>query len=262
MAIIRKRLLFWLIRAYIKKWGKVITFSFLIGLTIFFSLIYATQNLSHLFPHRMERIGLVGAYTADNLPPQIMNKISRGLTKVTPEGKVEPDVAKSWEIRDNGKTYVFRLRDDLTFVDGDNVTSETITYEFADVTTERPDTSTIVFKLKDPYAPFLVTASRPIFNDNLKGIGEYKLSDLELNGTFLSSLSLSSAKDKRRNEVYTFYPNQEAVKTAFMLGESTKIQGVNSLDFMSTDLETHSNVVIEKKFGAPKSKYTAKSIGG
>ena len=246
MAIIRKRLLFWLIRAYIKKWDKVIAFSFLIGLSIFFTLIYASQNLSYLFPHRKEQIGLVGAYTSDNLPPQIMNKISRGLTKVTADGKVEPDVATSWEIQDNGKMYVFHLRDDLTFVDGDKVTSETITYEFADVTTERPDGGTIVFRLENPYAPFLVTASRPIFKDGLKGIGEYSLADLKLNGTFLSSLSLTSAKDKRRNEMYTFYPNQEAVKTAFMLGESTKIQGINSMEFMNTKLDSHSNITVEK----------------
>lgn len=246
MAVIRKRLLFWLIKAYLRKWGKVFVLSFLAGLIIFFALMYAFQNYSYLLPHRKERVGMVGAYQTANLPPDIIGKISRGLTKVTPDGSIEPDVAESWEIRDNGKTYVFRLKEGLEFVDGDEVTSEKITYEFADVKTERPDPYTIVFHLDNPYSPFLVTASRPIFKEGLIGIGEYTLSDLELNGSFISSLSLISKEDTRKNETYTFYPNQEAVKTAFMLGENTRVIGVNDMRFLDTTIDSHSNVEVAK----------------
>lgn len=246
MAVFRKRLLFWLFKAYLRKWGKIIVLSFLAGLLIFFALIYASENLSHLLPHRKERVGMVGAYTTDNLPPQILSKISRGLTKVNENGEIEPDVAAKWEIKDSGRTYIFHLRKDLTFSDGDEVTSDKITYEFEDVTTEKPDPYTIIFKLEDPYSPFLVTASRPIFKDGTKGVGEYTLSDIELNGTFLSSLSVTSKKDKRKNETYTFYPNQDAVKTAFMLGESTKIIGINDPTFLDTQLDKHSNVTVEQ----------------
>ncbi len=246
MAVFRKRLLFWIIRAYLRKWGKIFIFSFLVGLAVFFILIYLIQNFSYLLPSRKEKIGIVGAYRLNNLPSEIVDKISRGLTKVSEEGKILPDVASSWEIKENGKKYIFHLRDDLFFINGEKVTSDTISYDFKDVEVSRPDKSTIVFTLDKPYAPFLVTTSRPIFLDGYKGIGNYALSNIKLNGTFLSSLALNSKTNEKKNETYTFYPNQDSLKTAFMLGKSTKIIGVNSLSFLDTKLDNHLNVSIKR----------------
>lgn len=191
---------------------------------------------------------MIGAYTTDDLPADVLSTMSEGLTNVSPTGKISPAVASSWEIKDNGKTYVFHLRKDLTFEDGKPVTSKTITYPFADVKTIRPDDATIIFQLKDAYAPFLVTVSRPIFRDGLKGISEYKLADLKLNGPFVSSLTLASTKDKTKELSYIFYPNQDALKTAFLLGETTEITGINDLTYNGQsliskgDINTHKDV--------------------
>jgi peptide/nickel transport system substrate-binding protein len=243
--VINRRLFIWLIRAYIKKWGRIILLSFLGGLFGFFFLIFFSKHIAHLFPQR-ERIGMVGAYTLDDLPTSITQELSRGLTKVSPKDEIQPDLASSWEIKDNGKTYIFHLKKGIHFSNGKEVTSNTLGYSFKDATIEKPDNYTIVFKLKDQYAPFLVTVSRPIFPKGLQGLGEYTISNIKINGDFISSLNLTATRNKQVQQMYIFYPNQESLKTAYLLGEVTKISGINSPVVDGTNLSDHRNTVTNK----------------
>jgi peptide/nickel transport system substrate-binding protein len=209
-------------------------------------LIFFSEKFAHFFNLNKTSIGMIGAYSADDLPQDILTTMSEGLTKVSETGEIQPAAAVSWEVKDKGKTYVFHLRKDLSFDDGKPVTSETISYPFADVKTLRPDKETIIFQLKDAYAPFLVTVSQPIFRDGLKGIGEYKLSAIKLNGSFVSSLTLASTKDRAKETSYIFYPNEEALKTAFLLGETTEITGINDLTYNGQKLLNKGNVSANK----------------
>src|ERR1700734_530090 len=102
MAVIRKRLIFWLIKAYIKKWGKTILFSFLAGLIIFFALLLISKYYSRIIPlSHTQTIGLVGAYTEDQLPTEITDELSTGLTTVAADGTIKPGLASSWDVLDN-----------------------------------------------------------------------------------------------------------------------------------------------------------------
>src|SRR6185503_9585323 len=102
-----RRLIFWLIKAYIKKSGKTILLSFLLGLLIFFSFVFSSKYFNRIIPvYKKASIGVVGAYRQDNLPPVITNKFSRGLTSVEKDGSIKPDLAEKWEIKDKGKTYI------------------------------------------------------------------------------------------------------------------------------------------------------------
>src|SRR5471030_1274736 len=104
MAVIRKRLIFWLIKAYIKKSGKTILFSFLAGLIIFFAALFFGKYYSYIIPFsHTDTIGIVGAYTQDTLPSEITGKLSSGLTTIAPDGTIEPGLASSWDVLDNGK---------------------------------------------------------------------------------------------------------------------------------------------------------------
>ncbi len=247
MAIIRRRLLFWLIKAYIKKWGKFIAFSFVAGLIIFLSLIIFFTYISHLFPVK-KTVGMVGAYTADTLPTQITSKLSRGLTRVEPNGQIKPDLASSWEISGNDKTYTFHLKKGIYFSNKKEFNSSHIQYSFADVDIKRPDKSTIVFtlKTKDPYAPFLVTVSKPIFPKGFSGLGEYQITDSTLNGEYISELSITNKKNKKEQITYLFYPNHEALKTAFLLGEMTEVTGINEDTFQGIPLTNSKTTTVKK----------------
>ena len=42
----------------------------------------------------------------------------QGLTRIGPDGSVQPDLASSWDVEDGGKAYVFHLQPGVTFHDG------------------------------------------------------------------------------------------------------------------------------------------------
>jgi len=44
--------------------------------------------------------------------------VFQGLTRFGPEGQVEPDLAKSWDISPDGKVWTFHLHKGVTFQDG------------------------------------------------------------------------------------------------------------------------------------------------
>nr|MBP9719043.1 hypothetical protein [Candidatus Levybacteria bacterium] len=176
--VFRKRLIYWLLKEYIRKWGKTFLLFFFIGLLVFSALIFLVSFYKPSLPQiQKETIGLVGAYTPSTLPPVIMQDAGRGLTKISPSGKIEPDLAASWQIKDKGKTYIFILKQNEYFTNGKNVTSQLINYNFSDATLEKPDTYTIIFHLKDVYTPFLATVSRPVLLNGTIGVGKYKIKD-------------------------------------------------------------------------------------
>ena len=89
-----------------------------------------------------------------------------------------PGLAESWEIRDGGKTYIFRLRKGLKWSDGHPFTSADFTFWYEDVIRDKeltpiapswiapgggefsltaPDQWTVVFHFKEPNGIFLET---------------------------------------------------------------------------------------------------------
>jgi len=92
------------------------------------------------------------------------------------QANIEPDLAESWEIPDP-LTYVFHLRSDAQFHDGRPVTAKDVLYTFRTLmdgsikTTKAgtyrliesiraPNDHTVVFKLKEPFAPFMWNLTR------------------------------------------------------------------------------------------------------
>ena len=248
MIVLRRRLLIWLIKAYVKRWRKSIAIYFGIGLFVFFLfnriLSYPITRMPFI---EKEIIGMVGAYTVDRLPAEILNKISRGLTKASDDGKIFSDIAQKWKISPNGKGYAFFLHKNIYFSDGKNLTSKDIAYDFSDVSVIRPDKYTIVFNLRDIYSPFLTTVARPIFKKGFVGMGDYRVKKIKLNGDFVESIELYSEKKKKIYIYQLFYPTDTALKTAFALGEVTKITNLSDLSFKNTTFSAFKNTAIAKK---------------
>lgn len=100
------------------------------------------------------------------------SKIYEGLITFAPDMKPLPLLAESWEISEDGLTYIFNLRQGVKWHDGEPFTSADVVYSFgtylpdAFARTRRvmelveemtaPDDYTVVFKLKEPYAAFMI----------------------------------------------------------------------------------------------------------
>ena len=110
---------------------------------------------------------------------RILSNMYDGLTRFRDASlEIEPGLATSWTISPDGKTYTFKLRDGVLFHDGSRLDAEAVKFNFDRVLdkdhpyyhtgpfpfiftlgpierTEAPDPATVVFHLREPYAPML-----------------------------------------------------------------------------------------------------------
>lgn len=215
-----------------------------------FSLAILLILNTYLFPrleNRVEKIGLTGTYTIHSLPEEIVNEISFGLTSVNDKEEIKPGAAYKWEIKNNGKTYIFHIKNDLFFHNSKKLTSDNLNINFKDAKREKIDEYTVKFDLKSPYSPFLASVSKPIFEKNYSGLGKYKISKIDLNAGYLRSLSITNVNDKRQKKIYYFYPTEEALKVAFSLGEVNKIEGTSDFILKDSSMSKWKNVKISRK---------------
>lgn len=195
-----------------------------------------------------QKVGIVGKYTASQLPSEIQNLISSGLTSILADGTTVPSLASSWKVSEDGKVYTFILRDNQYWHDSNLVIAKNINYNFSDVATSVLDDKTIEFRLKEPFSPFPVIVSRPVFKKGFIGTGEYKVVSLKRNGQIVEKIVLKP-KDKKSKEgslIFQFYPTEEAARVAFKLGGVDSIKNLSGLG----NLEGWTNIQItpEVKF--------------
>lgn len=193
------------------------------------------------FGFKQEKIGLTGRYEPDSLPPLIQDLVGQGLTHIGEDGTVEPALASSWNTSDKGKTWTFTLAKDKTWQDGERITSSDIVYEFTDVAIEKPDDSTIIFKLENPFGAFPSVVSRPLFKKGLLGTGEWRVEKLSISGTYTQQLVLKNQIGDKK--IYKFFPSEERTKLAFKLGEVDQIQGL----FNSEPFNNWKTTTVESK---------------
>ena len=61
---------------------------------------------------------------------QTMNSTMEGLTRIDAEGKVQPGVAESWDVSEDGLTWTFKLRKNSTWSNGTPVTAKDFEYSW------------------------------------------------------------------------------------------------------------------------------------
>ncbi len=164
--------------------------------------------------------GLVGTvksvnplYPDNSATVDVTSVVFSGLTRVNSKRQIEGDLAKSWDISADKKTYTFYLRDNLRWQDGKELTADDIAFTISRI--QNPDAksplasnwngvkyevinkSTIKLVLPNSYSSFLYNATVGIipkhilenvkpsllktneFNQKPIGSGPYKLSSVE-----------------------------------------------------------------------------------
>jgi len=230
---------YWVTKSFLARHNKIIVRT--TGIVL--SLILIFLLFSKYIPtfKTTTRLGRVGKYTIETFPVDIQLKISSGLVGVEGSGTILPKLAKSWEVQDAGKTYVFTLDNTLSWHDGSRLTPDDITYNFKDVEIGRGD-NTITYRLKEPFSPFFSAVARPILKKNKLGTGEFRMVKSVISSGVLQSLTLES---ETKRLVYKFYPTETSSLTAYKLGEVDQLEGLsfisNSLSQDTTNILTESN---------------------
>lgn len=123
--------------------------------------------------------GLVGApayvnplyASASDVDNDLAHLVFSGLMRFDPQDGLVPDLATTFTVSPDGKSYTFVLRDGVTFHNGDQFSSEDVAYtfrtiqnpeygsavaaSFTGVTIETPDARTVTFTLPEASSSFL-----------------------------------------------------------------------------------------------------------
>lgn len=170
--------------------------------------------------------GVVGAprfinplLSSSDTDRDLASLIYSGLMKVDDQGKLSPDLAESYTVSDDELNYVFTLKEDVTFHDGEKLTADDVIFtiekaqdpelkspreaSWVGVKAEKIDDRTISFTLKQAYAPFLQNTTLGIlpkhvwkdasieefpfsqFNIKPIGTGPYKIESISYNDSGL-----------------------------------------------------------------------------
>lgn len=238
------RITYWYLQAFWKKYKKIVLSSVILGVII----VWLFPALMQLIPTRrnVQYIGRVGLYTFLELPQDIQEKMSMGLTGLNEQGLPIPLLAQRWTMEEDGKAFRFLLKDDLRWQDGKPLTAEDINYNFTDVQTVVTDTS-ILFRLQDAYAPFPTVVAQPLFRQEQRrrfhffrqneviGLGEYEVLKITYRNGFVDQLVLENSSERL---VYRFYPSEQEAVIAMRRGEVDSLEHLSSLqDFSQEELD-------------------------
>ncbi|MHB9092838.1 MAG: ABC transporter substrate-binding protein, partial [Chloroflexota bacterium] len=203
----------------------------------------------------------------NELDRDLSSLVFAGLVKIGPSGRVEPDIAESWEISPDGKTYTFRLRADRKWHDGKPVVADDVLYtirtlqapEFPGlpdlalpwrgVKVEKVDDRTVRFVLAEPYAPLLEQAGLGLlpahilgnvpaanladqaFNGSPIGAGPFKVLKASVQQVVLvADQAYPGPKPYIESLIFRFYPSSRAVITALQNGEVSAARVVPAAD--------------------------------
>lgn len=228
------RKLYWYLSSYIRKHGLIVFLTILIGSVVFSFIV-------PLIARSLERktwnyIGMVGNYSLTNLPVEVENLVSYGLTQVQEDGTPIPELAERWIIEEDGRSYRFVLKKNLFWQDGKPLVPEDVQYHFSDVETITTPND-VIFKLPEVFVPFPTVVSRPIFRTDyqryflffrrptLIGLGAYQVVDYTEKGNRMTQIIIDGPDERR---IYRFYLTEEDAMLAYKRGEVDILPNLSS----------------------------------
>lgn len=178
-----------IIRRFVVGWWLIIVI-------VFFGLFHQLANLApyYLKPGpapggvfaegAQGRVDLINPILADSSASTDLTRlVFNGLTQNNLAGQLQPDLATSWQISSDGKTYTFHLRHGVHWQDGVPFTSQDIVFTLAaiqdpdtrsplanswqGITADAPDDYTVIYHLPNAYPPFLGATTQGIIPRHL-----------------------------------------------------------------------------------------------
>lgn len=223
----------------------------------------------------------------NSVDQDLVSLIFSGLTKVGEANQIVPDLARSWEISDDGLTYTFHLRHNVRWHDGVPFTADDVVFTvkamqdphyrgaphlgslWRSVKVRRVDDYTVEFTLKEPFTPFLdytVIGILPAhllaevkaedfpeseFNLRPIGTGPFRLEEADAKHAVLEVNPYFYGPKPYLNRIeFKFYRSYRDVYNAYKRGEVEGIGRIPFEDLPTLALEPQLNL-----FSAPLSGY-------
>lgn len=227
----RSRYIYWLLKDLFIKYTHSLIFGFIIGFIVSILVIRLWPTIDNLFFVKTNYIGVIGDYTPSTLPLFIQQQVSFGLTSMDQEGIIHPDLSDHWETTDSGKTYLFHIRPDIYWHNGNKVSAYDINYNIRQVKFSVLDISTLKAELESTYSPFPSLVSKPIFLKGLIGVGKMKVTKIKLKGDSIEQLRLvnTNPQEKKIQIEYRFYTTEAQAIIAYKLGQIDEIYDLSSV---------------------------------
>ena len=245
----RLRYISWFISAFFAKHKNAL---FLGGLASFLVFLFAwrySQAALQVIFRQKQVIGIVGQYTPATLPRSVQEKISVGLTQVSVAGDVIPAAAESWEIRDSGKTYIFKMKKNILWHSGEEFKATDVNYGFRDADISPINAEILRITLNEPFSPLPSLLSKPLFKDGLQGLGPHRVSRIKFEGQYISEIRLEPLNtDLDHPEIIKFYPTLSQAVTAFKLGQIDTLETLEGSNDL-LDWEDYISVSKEPNYG-------------
>jgi len=207
------RRLFWLTSSFVKKYYRLILTSLVVSLLVG---LLASRLLAKL-PSQTStvRLGLVGQYTSQSLPPLVKNILNSGLTKVGPNQTIVANLA-GWEVTDGGKRYTFTLKPGQAWSDGNPIKAADIIISIPDVNIQFAGDDKIIFDLPQAFAPFPSVLTNPVTNKEGLTASVYRVNLTQNTNGVLSKIQLTSPD---QTIIIRPFPSTAQALTAYKLGE-------------------------------------------
>jgi peptide/nickel transport system substrate-binding protein len=224
---------YWIVSSFVKKYYWALLIGLLIGSFAFIEGPVLYRN----FPvQKVSYIGRVGIYTIQELPLDIQQKVSLGLTKINPDGSTSIDAAQSLSLSEDGKTYSFTLNPEIFWSTGQPLLSSEVNISLNDVETVRPSANSITYSLAEPFAAFPIITSQPILKktigkwpwrkNTIIGLKNYQIKDLQTIDQRLRSLTLEGNHETLK---YRFYATEEDAVVAYKLGLVDRLENLSNI---------------------------------
>ncbi|WP_231638686.1 ABC transporter substrate-binding protein [Paenibacillus sp. JCM 10914] len=154
-------------------------------------VVIILQDLDYLDPHLAVAAGT----------NEVLFNVFEGLLKPDEEGALNPAIAESYDVSEDGLTYTFKLRNGVKFHNGNPLTADDVVYSYsrlAGLDTGKPlqsafedvqavesqDASTVVIRLKQNSSSFLTALTSAVIpkryedsNKNPIGTGPFKFKE-------------------------------------------------------------------------------------
>lgn len=189
--------------------------------------------------------------------------IFNGLTDINEKGEIVPDLALGWEVSEDGLTYTFHLRRGVRWHDGQVFTADDVVFTirtmqdpdyqgvpylaelWRSVSVQKLDDYTVLFTLREPYAPFMDYTSigilpahllekvaatdlpRSSFNTHPVGTGPFRVVEVTKEQITLEAyVDYYGPRPMLHQVQFRFYPDHASLFSAYERGE---IQGISQI---------------------------------